>query len=263
MSQITVLMVGDVVGQAGSRCVYYQLKELKEKYKADFVCLNGENAADGFGLVPDLVDLFFKSGVDVITSGNHIWQKKEILSYLDEKEYLLRPLNYPRGTEGKGVCIFPLKEDKKVAVINLQGVQHMVPIDNPFFSVDKVLNHLLKKEKISLILLDFHGESPQEKEAMGFYVDGRVSLMVGTHTHIQTADEKILPKGTGYITDIGMTGVLDSVIGGDAQTSLKRAVTQLPLKRLVAEGEGALCGVVATLECDSGRCLSIDRFVYS
>lgn len=261
-SKIKVLFIGDVVGQPGCRAIYFNLKDLKEKYKVDFTVVNGENAADGFGITPYLAEQIFSSGANVITTGNHIWQKKEILPFLEDNDFIIRPANYPQGLEGKGYCIFPLDENIKIGVINLQGVRSMPPIDNPFFSVDKIINRLKEKEKVSIILIDFHAELVPEKEAMGFYVDGRSSLLVGTHTHVQTADEKILPQGTGYISDIGMTGVLDSVIGSDSAISIKRSRTQMPLKGALAEGEASICGVVVDIEVKTGKCLSIERFIY-
>lgn len=255
-------MVGDVVGQPGCRAVYFRLKDLKEKYKVDFTVVNGENAADGFGITPYLAEQIFSSGANVITTGNHIWQKKEILPFLDDNPFILRPANYPQGLEGKGYCTYLLDNDLKIGVINLQGVRSMSPIDNPFLSVDKIINRLKEKERVSVILIDFHAELIAEKEAMGFYVDGRTSLLVGTHTHIQTADEKILPQGTGYISDIGMTGVLDSVIGGDPTISIRRSRTQMPIKGSLAEGDAFVCGVVAEIEIETGKCISIERFIY-
>lgn len=260
---IKVLMVGDVVGQPGCRVIYFNLKDLKEKYKVDFTVVNGENAADGFGITPYLAEQIFSSGANVITTGNHIWQKKEILPFLDDNPYILRPANYPQGLEGKGYCIYTLEDGVRIGVINLQGVKSMSPIDNPFFSIDKIINRLKEKEKVSIILVDFHAELIAEKEAMGFYVDGRTSLLVGTHTHVQTADEKILPQGTGYISDIGMTGVLNSVIGGDPAISIKRSRTQMPIKGALAEGDASISGVIVEIEVETGKCLSIERFIYN
>lgn len=257
MNTIRALILGDIVGQPGIRALFYNLSKLRKEYPHDLLMINGENAADGFGITPEQVDLLFKQGVDVITTGNHIWQKREILKTLDEEKRLLRPANYPKGAAGHGSCLLDIK-GVPVSVVNLMGRQHMgFTVDCPFRYLDKHIPRLEKESRI--ILVDFHAEDVMEKEALSLYVDGRISVMVGTHTHVQTADEKILPKGTSYITDLGMCGVANSVIGTDPELSVRRYKTQMPLKSEIVEGTEILCGVYVEIDCQSGKSLSIDR----
>lgn len=252
--EITALLLGDIVGQPGCRAVFIRLKSLIKKYHSDIVIANGENAADGFGITPEIMEQLFSSGVDVITSGNHIWQKKEIFSYFDTQERLLRPANYPKEAPGHGYCEVEVK-GVKVAVINLQGRDRLSPIDCPFH----VGKNILKKLKSRIRIVDFHAEAPDEKEALAYYLDGSVSAVVGTHTHIQTADERILEKGTAFITDIGMTGPVNTVIGMDIPTAIKRALTQLPLKMEVPDEPAEIRGVLLRIDEETGKTLSIER----
>jgi metallophosphoesterase (TIGR00282 family) len=244
------------VGQPGCRAVFITLQSLLRELKADFVIANGENAADGLGLTPELADGLFKSGVDVITSGNHIWQKREILPLLDSDFRLLRPENYPVGVPGHGSCVVSRK-GVEVAVLSLQGRLHMYSIRCPFAVGSELVRRLRNQTRV--IVVDFHAEAPEEKEALGLYLDGSVSAVIGTHTHVQTADERILPHGTAYITDAGMTGPKNGVIGMKPDISLSRALTQIPYKMEVEDSEAVVNGIVVDIDTSSGRSLSIRR----
>lgn len=265
----TTLLLGDIYGDPGCRVLYLKLQGLIKKYRADFVIANGENAYKGFGIAPDQMDLLFGLGVDVITSGNHIWQQEDILPYLDSTACLLRPANYGNLVPGHGfvvkgpgsatstTSIFSGYGAGAVCVINLQGRMNMVPIEDPF----KWANDILKRidSRIKTIFVDFHAENSDEKEAMGFFLDGRVTGVVGTHIHVQTMDEKILPHGTAYITDLGMCGPQGSVIGSDPELSLRRQKTQMPIKAQVLDASAKINGVCIQSDLDSGRAISIER----
>ena len=255
-SIINILFLGDVVGQPGNRAVFFNLKNLIKKYNADFTVINGENSADGFGLLPAAADQFFQSGADVITTGNHVWQKAELYPYLDEKETVLRPANFPPGVPGHGSCIVE-KHGIKLAVVNLQGRENMSSIDCPFRAGREIVKKIRKETP--LILVDFHAEVPSEKEALCCYLDGQISALVGTHTHVQTADERILKGGTAYITDVGMTGPEESVIGTVKEISMERSLTQMPLKMEIADLPAVLCGVLIKADAENGKALSIER----
>lgn len=252
---LRALILGDIVGSPGSRALFFGLKNLVKNYKADLVIVNGENAAGGFGLTPEDSDRLFSVGVDVITSGNHIWQKKEILESLDTEDRLLRPANYPPGVPGHGYCIIE-KMGERIAVINLLGRSRMgFSGECPFRTAKKIIQKL--STKADYFIIDFHAEDPMEKEALAYHLDGMSSLVFGTHTHIQTADERILPGGTGYITDIGMVGPDHSVIGSDPEQSIKRSLTQLPIKMEVIDHAPLICGILVELE--DGKTKSINR----
>ena len=235
------------------------LQGLLKNLKADVVVANGENAADGLGLTPELAEGLFKSGVDVITSGNHIWQKREILPLLDADERLLRPENYPVGVPGHGSCVISRK-GVDVAVLSLQGRLHMYDIRCPFAVGAEAARRLRGRSQV--ILVDFHAEAPEEKEALALHLDGTVSAVVGTHTHVQTADETILPKGTAFITDAGMTGPKNGVIGMKPDISLNRALTQIPYKMEVEDSETVVAGVLVEVDAESGRSLAIRRVLH-
>ena len=258
--KINILFLGDVVGQPGTRAVFFNLKNLIKKYNADFTVINGENSADGFGLLPAAADQFFQSGADVITTGNHVWQKVELYPYLDEKEAILRPANFPQGVPGHGSFIVE-KHGVKLGVMNLQGRENMSSIECPF-RYGRELAKKLRRET-PVILVDFHAESSSEKEALGCYLDGQVSAVVGTHTHVQTADERILKGGTAYITDVGMTGPEESVIGTIKEISIERSLTQMPLKMEIADLPVTFCGVLIKVDVQSGKALSIERIAES
>lgn len=232
------------------------MQSLIKETRADFVIANGENATDGLGISPEAAEGLFKSGVDVITSGNHIWQRKEIIPMLERDNRILRPENYPSGVPGGGLSLIT-KKQVPIAVINLQGRVNMYSIRCPFKVGEGLVRQLGKKTK--LIVVDFHAELPEEKEALALHLDGKISALVGTHTHVQTADEKILPGGTAYITDIGMSGPVSGVIGMKRDISIKRSLMQIPYKMEVEESAAVVMGVVLTVAVDSGKALSIER----
>ena len=250
-------MIGDVSGSAGMGALFLGLSSLVRDERIDFVVINGENAAGGFGITINDYQALKRLGADVITSGNHIWQKEEIYDVLEKNDDILRPLNYPDPCIGQGYTVRK-KGNFTFAVINAQGRMMMAPIDDPVKRVDKIIRDIRKET--SLIFVDFHAEDTLEKEAFAFALDGKVTAVAGTHTHVQTADEKILPGGTAYITDIGITGVTDAVIGSDPQKSIERQLTQLPIKSEVAEGEAHIQGVIIEADAVSGKAVSIKRF---
>src|SRR2546422_667120 len=252
-----IVFLGDVNGRAGRHILEAQLPRLIAKRRIDFVAANVENAADGFGITPELSEELLACGIDCMTSGNHIWDKTEILDYLPGQPRLLRPLNYPDRAPGAGLYLGETPSGVAVAVINLMGRVFMPPCDNPFPVVDQALRRLEGKARV--ILVDMHAEVTSEKTAMGHYLDGRVTAVVGTHTHVQTADEMILPGGTGYITDLGMTGAYDSVIGIDKALALKKFLTGLPVRFTTAKRDPRMCGIILEVDEKSGRALAIER----
>ena len=234
---MNILAVGDIVGQVGVKELQKRLPKLKEEYKIDFCIVNGENAAEGMGITENLFNDILHAGADMVTMGNHTWGKKDIFKFIDNPQ-ILRPINYPEGVCGKGMNIYNCK-NKKIAVINALGRAEInILSENPFLKVKKTVDNI--KEKVDIIILDFHAEASAEKMAMGYYLDGEITILFGTHTHVQTADEKILAKGTAYITDIGMTGPKDSIIGMEKDAALKRFLTALPEKYKIAQGEAML-----------------------
>ena len=253
---LRILAIGDVVGQPGLRAVFAGLAELVRRLGADLVVANAENAADGFGLDPVAADRLFACGVHVITSGNHIWQRREILPMLDARPELLRPENYPPGVPGHGHCVVTVK-DVSVAVLNLEGRVNLSPLRDPFAVGRSVLREAKGKARVSVV--DFHAESVEEKEALAAYLDGEASAVFGTHTHVQTADERILAKGTAFITDIGMTGPVEGVIGMRRETAIHRSLSQMPLKMVVQEGPSEIQGCLITVDTRTGRATAIER----
>jgi 2',3'-cyclic-nucleotide 2'-phosphodiesterase len=253
---VTVLCVGDVFGEPGRRALHTLLPKLRQKYEADLAVVNVENAAAGAGVTPGLAKAFLEQGVDVMTSGNHIWDKKEIIDYIVRENLLLRPANYPPGTPGVGSIVVKAGPHK-VAVLNLMGRVFLPNLDCPFRKADEEISRLRRETPI--IVVDMHCEATSESQAMGWYLDGRVSAVVGTHRHVQTADERILPKGTAYITDLGLTGPTDSVIGVDPEIALQRFLTQMPHRFEPAKGPAALQGAVIRINPESGHGLSIER----
>jgi metallophosphoesterase (TIGR00282 family) len=249
-------MLGDVCGQPGMRALFMGLGQLIKETRADVVIVNGENAANGFGLNEEEKNQIFSLGVDVITSGNHIWQQEDLYNSLNNDHRLLRPLNYPSGTMGHGSTIIE-KKGINIGVINAQGRISLPQIDDPFRSVDEEVRKL--KNKTDIILVDMHAENHEEKKAMAMYLDGKISVLVGTHTHVQTADEMILPKGTGYITDLGLTGPSDSVIGSDPAISIKKQLTQMPIRTQIHNTAPVINGIKAKIDVKNGKCLSIER----
>ncbi len=253
-----VLAVGDIVGDVGVRKVKENLKNIIEKNKIDFVIINGENAADGMGITEKIFNDLLKSGGNVITMGNHTWGKKDIFNFINNKQ-LLVPANYNRNVPGNRYGIYECK-GKKIAIINLIGrVDVNLLSENPFMAIDDILEKI--KGQADLIFVDFHAEATAEKIAMGYYLDGRVTGVFGTHTHVQTADEKILEKGTGYITDIGMTGAKKSVIGMNIDASIKRFVTTLPERYKSADGEAMLNGCIFEINDENCRTININRII--
>ena len=252
-----ILFVGDIVGKAGRQAVEGLLERVVADRQIDFTVANGENAAGGMGITPVIASEFLDLGIDVLTSGNHIWAKKEIISFLDEEERLLRPANYPSGVPGRGTGIFQLGNGRKVGVLNLEGRVFMRNLECPFRVGDKEAEKL--REETNIILVDFHAEATSEKMALAWFLNGKVSAVVGTHTHVQTSDEKILSGGTAYITDVGMTGPMASVIGIRRQAALERFLTQIPWKFDVATDEIELQGVIVEVEEETGKTRSIER----
>jgi len=252
-----ILFIGDIIGKAGRQAIQGVLGKVIADHKIDFTIANGENSAGGMGITPTIAMEFLDQGVDVLTSGNHIWAKKEIYPFLDEEPRILRPANYPPRVPGRGSGIFHFNDGKKVGVLNLEGRVFMKHLDCPFRVGEREVE-LLQKET-HIILVDFHAEATSEKMAMGWFLNGKVSAVVGTHTHVQTGDEKILDGGTAYITDVGMTGPLDSVIGIRKQIALERLLTQIPWKFDVATEEIELQGVVIEVDPKTGKSQSIQR----
>ncbi len=256
-STLRILFVADVIGSPGRKVAKGLLRLLRREERADAVILNGENAAGGFGITPEIVAEFLELGVDVITTGNHVWDKKEIRSTLESEPRLLRPANYPPGNPGRGVTVVEVA-GVRLAVLNLQGRVFMPAIDDPFRGADELLAGL--KGDAQLVVVDFHAEATSEKQAMAFHLDGRVSAVVGTHTHVQTADERVLPKGTAAITDLGLTGSLGGIIGMKPEISLERQLLQARGERMQpADDELHLQGVVVEIDVASGRAAGIRR----
>jgi metallophosphoesterase (TIGR00282 family) len=253
---MNILMVGDVFGEPGRRALQTLLPRLKREHAIDVTVVNVENAAAGFVVTPQLCRDFLDQGVDVMTSGNHIWDKKEIIAYIAKENLLLRPANFPVGTPGSG-HVTVKSGPHRVAVLNLMGRVFMQPNDCPFRKADEIVPELRRETPV--VVVDMHCEATSESQAMGWYLDGRVSAVVGTHRHVQTADERILPGGTAYITDLGMTGPVDSVIGVDKAIILERFLTQMPVKFEPAKGPAALHGVVIAVDPETGRASSIQR----
>jgi len=245
-----ILAIGDIIGRPGRRAVSQLLPGLRQQYGLDLVIANGENAAGGLGLTSTTAKELFNAGVDVLTSGNHIWAQKEIIPYLDGEMPILRPLNYPPGVPGKGHIAIG-----QVAVVNLMGRAFIGDFDCPFRAMDQLLAEL----KQPIIIVDFHAEATSEKVAMGRYLDGRVSAVLGTHTHVGTIDAQLLPQDTAYVTDIGMTGPLDSVIGDDAEAVIQRFLTRMPHHLSVGKGKTAFNAIMVGVANDTGRAISIDR----
>lgn len=250
-----ILILGDVVSNIGCEHIREKLPELKKKENIDFCIANGENSAAGNGITPFSAQYLFDSGVDIITTGNHVYRRKEIYDFLDERLDIVRPANYYEYNPGKGYAVADLGR-VKIGVINLAGTFAMDVVDNPFRMCEKVLEKI-KDCKIKII--DFHAEATSEKRAMGYFLDGKVSCVFGTHTHVQTADEQILPNGTGYITDVGMCGVRDSVLGVQKDIIVKKYYDSMPVYFNAASGECMINGIVIEVENSTGKCLDIKR----
>lgn len=252
-----ILFIGDIVGEPGRRAVEKLIPKIKKREDIEFVIANGENVAGGSGVTPALADELFEHGVDVLTSGDHIWKRKEIVEKLDSDRRLLRPANYPPNVPGFGSSVISSESGIDVGVINLIGRVFMQPLECPFRSVKEILDKM--KGKARVIIVDIHAEATSEKIALGWYLDGMVSAIVGTHTHVQTADEKILPGGTAFISDAGMTGPFDGVIGRKKEQILTRFITQMPTRFEMAEGDIQLHGVILDIDEKTGKANSIKR----
>lgn len=255
---MNILMVGDVVARPGRRVLRERLEALQEENCIEFTVVNVENAAGGFGITRKVLEEFQALPIDVMTSGNHIWDKREALDFIDEHPNLLRPHNYPPETPGSGWIVRKTTGGLRIGVLNLMGQAFMHPtLDSPFAMAADVLSS--RSDEVDMVLVDFHAETTSEKIAMGWHLDGKVAAVVGTHTHVPTADERVLPGGTAYITDLGMTGCYDSVIGSDTPAVLKRMVEKMQVRLEPASGNGSLCGVVIELDVSTGLARTIRR----
>lgn len=256
-----VLFLGDVVGRNARDEIIARLPDLRKKYKLDAVIVNAENAANGFGITAQICTDLYKAGVDCITTGNHIWDQREIIPYIGNDPKLLRPINFPDGTPGKGAYVIETAHGRKILVTNVMTRLFMDALDDPFAAMNKLCNAYRLGRDVHAIIIDVHGEANSEKMAMGYYCDGRASFVVGTHTHIPTADAQVLPKGTGYQTDAGMCGSYDSVIGMDAAMAVSRFVRKVPGEKLrPAEGPVTLCGTMVEIDPATGLCTGIEPF---
>jgi metallophosphoesterase (TIGR00282 family) len=250
---VRLLFCGDVVGRVGRQAVVERIPELRQRLALDFVIVNGENAAHGFGVTAEICQSFYAAGVDVVTTGNHVWDRREIVGYIALDQRLLRPLNYPAGTPGVGVNVYACRDGRRVMVLQVMGRLFMDPLDDPFAAAEKALENHRLGASVDAIVVDVHAEATSEKMAMGHVLDGRVSLVAGTHSHVPTADAHVLRGGTAYITDIGMCGDYDSVIGMQKDTAIPRFTTKLPGGRLEpAEGPATLCAVFVETDDATG-----------
>jgi metallophosphoesterase (TIGR00282 family) len=253
-----ILFLGDVVGRAGRNAVIEQLPRLRERYRLDFVVVNGENAAGGFGITEQILTELLDAGADVVTTGNHVFDQRETLVFIERYERLLRPINFPPGTPGKGAGLFKARTGAEILVVNVQGRVFMADLDDPFRAVERELEACALKTGADAILIDFHAEATSEKEAMGHFADGRATAVIGTHTHVPTADEQVLPKGTAYISDAGMCGDFDSILGMDKEEPLQRFLTRIPNARFAPSlGEATLCGVAVDVDDRTGLARAI------
>ena len=258
---VRLLFIGDIVGRPGRELVKQGLGALVEHHAIDLVIANAENAAAGFGITREIGDQLLDFGVDVMTSGNHIWDKKEALDYIGVEPRLLRPANYPAGAPGNGSYLARTRSGVSVGVVNIMGRVFMLNIDDPFTVVLKEIEAL--KARTRIVFVDIHAEATSEKLAMGWHLDGKITALVGTHTHVQTADERILPKGTAYLTDVGMTGPHDSIIGVEIDAALGRFLTALPARFETATANPRLNAVIIEADEQTGRAVDIERLSYS
>ncbi|MBM3770149.1 MAG: TIGR00282 family metallophosphoesterase [Acidimicrobiia bacterium] len=256
-----LLFIGDIVGRPGRELVRRGLAYLVEQYQIDLVIANAENAAAGFGITREIGDQLLECGIDVMTSGNHIWDKKEAVDYIGAEPRLLRPANYPSGVPGNGSYLARTRDGRAVGVINVMGRVFMPAIDDPFTVVLREIEALRQRARV--IFVDFHAEATSEKIAMGWHLDGKVTAVIGTHTHVQTADERILPKGTAYLTDVGMTGPHDSVIGVEIEAALGRFLNAMPVRLETATGNPRLHAAVVEAADDTGKATDIERVSHS
>ncbi len=261
MSNVRILFLGDIVGEPGRKAVIERLPVLKKERELDFMIVNGENTAGGKGITPKIAIDLLRAGAAVITTGDHVWDQKEITEYLPTEPRVLRPLNYPAGTPGFGSVVLETAKGK-IAVMQAQGRTFMQPaLENPYLATEAEARRLRDEEGVRMIVLDFHAEATSEKIAMGYAMDGLVSLVAGTHTHVQTADEAILPGGTATLTDAGMCGPVDSVLGRVVESVLWKCKTSMPTRFPIAKGPVRLCGVIVDVDAESGRALHVERFM--
>lgn len=254
-----ILFIGDIVGSPGREMLKEYLPKLKEKYRPTITIINGENSASGRGITEKIYRGFLEQGVQAITMGNHTWDNKDIFDFINDAKYIIRPANFPEGTPGKGL-VFLKVNALEVAVINIQGRTYLPAIDDPFKKVDELIQEA--KKRTPIIFVDFHAEVTSEKLAMGWYLNGRVSAVVGTHTHVQTADNRIFPGGTAYITDVGMTGIYDGILGVDRDIIIKRFLTALPARfEFPNDGRTQLGGVLIDIDEKTGRAKKIERIL--
>lgn len=256
-----VIYCGDVVGRAGRDAVYNNLKKIREDYKADVIIVNVENSAHGFGVTQGIAREFLEKGCDVMTTGNHVWQQRDIIPFLEESKQIIRPLNYPESSPGRGACIFELANGRRILITQVLGRLFMDAVDNPAFTLDKLLKNYNLGKNIDAIFVDIHAESTSEKLSLGHYLDGRVSIVAGTHTHIPTSDAHILSKGTAYITDVGMCGNYDSVLGFDKQSPIERLCQVYNGNRLeVCRSNGEVWGIAVDIDDKTGLANNIEQF---
>lgn len=257
--KMKILFIGDVVGSPGREMVKEYLPKLKTKYDADLIIVNGENAAGGRGITEPIYRSFLEAGAHVITLGNHSWDNKDIFEFIDESNYLVRPANFPEGTPGKGITYVSIN-NVDTAIISVQGRTFMQPLDCPFEKVEKLVKEAKKKAKV--IFVDFHAEATSEKQAMGWHLDGKVAAVIGTHTHVQTADQRILPNGTAYLTDVGMTGPYDGILGMERGAILKRFRTNMPVRfEVPKKGRKQLNGCIIDVDKKTGLATNIERVI--
>lgn len=259
MNEINILFIGDIVGETGRRMVKSYLPLIKNENRIDLVIANGENLSGGFGITKEKAEEMFNSGINVMTSGNHIWDKKEILNFIEDEPRILRPANFPDQAPGRG-SILVNTNSSIIGVINLQGRIFMEPLNSPFETAISEIEKV--KKETNIIIVDFHGEATSEKTAMGWFLDGKVSAVIGTHTHVMTADERVLPNGTAYITDVGMTGARDSVIGIKKEHALTRFLKCIPQRLEAEKGKGIFSSVLIKIDPVSGKALEIRRIVF-
>lgn len=258
-----IIYCGDVVGRAGREAITKNLPLLKGKYRPDVFIVNGENAAHGFGITPGICRDFFEIGVDAVITGNHVWNQKEIIPYLDECKRIIRPLNFPQGSPGRGFCEIELPSGKKILIAQVLGRVFMEALDCPVQALENLLKNYRLGGNVAAIFIDIHAEATAEKLSLGYYLDGRVSVVAGTHTHIPTADARILPQGTAYITDVGMCGDYDSVLGFETDAPIRRLLHKYPTDRLIpAKGNGTLYGIYVETDNATGLAVKIEQFSY-
>lgn len=253
---MNILIIGDICGSPGRQATKKYIEKIKIEYGIDFVIANGENSAGGVGITKPVLDELYSLGIDVVTTGNHIWDKKDVFEFIEDEPYLVRPANYPQTSPGQGFCIYDY-QSIKIGIINISGRTFMPALDCPFQVVDTILAKI--KTLCDIIIVDFHAEATSEKMAMGWYLDGKTSLVFGTHTHVMTADNRILNKGTGYITDVGMTGGSDSVIGTNKERVIEKFLNGLPARFEVSEEAIRINGIEAEVDEETGLCLEIKR----